>query len=198
MLDQGTLATESSAAFSCGAATFVTPSAARRADALGHCEVRRGLAALRPELFACAMRLARSRARAEDLVQTAMLRAIRFEAQFRAGTNLRAWAFQVLRSVFLTECRKQKRERRACERMTLQARVAESFEPKEPMRSLSVSAERALAGLPSHYRRVVELVDLEELGYREAARRLEVPLGTVMSRLHRGRRLLAEKLPAAP
>lgn len=165
-------------------------------------EVRRGLEALRPELFARALRLSRSRAHAEDIVQDTMLRALRFEDQFRRGTNLRAWLGQVLMSVFLTDCRRGKRERRALDHLTRDPCAWTKNDPPAPMKGLSAVPLRALAGLPETFRRAVELVDLEELSYRDAAARLGVPVGTVMSRLHRGRKLLAATLaspaPAAP
>ncbi|MSP25358.1 MAG: RNA polymerase sigma factor [Myxococcales bacterium] len=157
-------------------------------------EVRRGLPALRPLLFARALKLSRSRARAEDLVQETMLRALRFEAQFHADTNLRAWLGQVLMRVFLSDCRNHSRERRRNERVLFESPVHIATEVREPMRSLPNSLARALASLPVGHRRAIELVDLEEHGYRAAAEHLGVPIGTVMSRLHRGRKLLALRL----
>ncbi len=162
-------------------------------------DVRSGLAALRPALFARALRLSRSRARAEDIVQDTMLRALRFEDQFMNGTNLRAWVGQVLMSVFLTECRRQKRERRALDNLTRDPCAWTQADAPVAMRALSATPTHALAGLPESYRSAVQLVDLQDLSYREAADRLGVPVGTIMSRLHRGRKLLAATLaPIAP
>ncbi len=161
-------------------------------------DVRRGLEALRPELFARALRLSRSRAQAEDIVQDTMLRALRFEDQFMSGTNLRAWVGQVLMSVFLTECRRQKRERRALDTLTRDPCAWTQADAPVAMRALSATPTQALAALPESYRAAVQLVDLQDLSYREAADRLGVPVGTIMSRLHRGRKLLAVALaPAA-
>jgi RNA polymerase sigma-70 factor, ECF subfamily len=157
-------------------------------------EVRDGLAALRPDLYARAIRLTRSPALADDVVQETMLRALRFEKQYRAGTNLRAWVGQVLMSVFLTNCRRKKRERRAMDRLHCDPAAWPKKDTRTCMQSLSARPAEALASLPEGYRKAVQLVDIQELSYREAANRLEVPVGTIMSRLHRGRKMLAAQL----
>ena len=165
--------------------------AARRETAL-----RRGLADLAPELFGRALRMTRSPAAAEDLVQDTVERAIRFEGQYQHGTNLRAWVYQILFSVFVTKCRRGRRERNALDVLsndpcawTMPDRAAE-------MHALSPPVARALDSLPRGFRDAVILVDLEEMSYKDAADRLGVPVGTVMSRLHRGRTMLAETMRA--
>jgi RNA polymerase sigma-70 factor (ECF subfamily) len=161
-------------------------------------EVRLGLAGLRSELYARALRLTRSRAHAEDVVQETMVRALRFEDQYRAGTNLRAWLGQVLVSVFLTQCRKNRRERRALDALGADPCAWTNHDAPAAMNVLSHRSAQALARLPEGYRVAVQLVDVQELSYREAADRLAVPVGTIMSRLHRGRKMLASDLaPAA-
>ena len=157
-------------------------------------ELRRELAGLRPELYARALRMARSPSRAEDLVQDTFVRALRFEQQYRPGTNLRAWVGQILRTVFLSHCRRQKREKRALDNLHRDPCSWVSSDAPSVMKSLSPKPARALASLSDGYRQVVHLVDLDGLSYREAAERLNVPVGTVMSRLHRARRLLATLL----
>ncbi len=157
-------------------------------------EVRRGLAALRPELYARALRLARCPAQADDIVQEAMLRALRFEDQYRAGTNLRAWVGQVLMSVFLTQCRRKKRERNALDGLTRDPVAWPKKDPAVVMTQLTSRPARAVQSLPESYRVAVVLVDIQGLSYREAADQLAVPVGTIMSRLHRGRKLLADQL----
>jgi RNA polymerase sigma-70 factor (ECF subfamily) len=159
-------------------------------------EVRDGLAALRPDLYARALRLSRCASQADDIVQETMVRALRFAPQYRAGTNLRAWVGQVLMSVFLTQCRRQKRERRALDNLAHDPCAWIKRDAPSVMRTLSSRSARALEGLPVGYRQAVELVDLQQLSYRDAAERLAVPVGTIMSRLHRGRKLLAEQLGA--
>lgn len=168
----------------------------------GASEVRRGLGKLRPELYARALRLTRSPALADDVVQETMLRALRFETQYRPGTNLRAWVGQVLMSVFLTHCRRKKRERKALDNLHRDPCAWLKKDAKTKMNSLSARPTAALQSLPEGYRMAVQLVDIHDLSYREAAQRLEVPVGTIMSRLHRGRKMLAAELaesaPDAP
>jgi RNA polymerase sigma-70 factor (ECF subfamily) len=143
------------------------------------------------------MRYARATATAEDIVQETMARALRFEAQYRPGTNLRAWVGQILRSVFLTQCRRHRREQRALSTLHYDPCAWPHTDLPAAMGRLSPRPARALASLATGYQQVVRLVDLDGLSYREAARELDVPVGTVMSRLHRGRRLLAEMLRPA-
>jgi RNA polymerase sigma-70 factor (ECF subfamily) len=179
----------------CIQSTTATETAIPSAGAL---EVRSGLPGLRSDLYARALRLSRCPSRADDIVQETMLRALRFESQFRAGTNLRAWVGQVLMSVFLTQCRRGKRERRALDNLTRDPCAWLKKDAPAMMSTLSRRPARALAKLPESYRSAVQLVDIQELSYREAAERLEVPVGTIMSRLHRGRKMLAAQLTAEP
>ncbi len=157
-------------------------------------ELRRALAALAPDLFGRALRLARCPATAEDLVQDALERAIRFEDTYQPGTNLRAWMNQVLFSVFVTRCRRQRRERNALDVLRCDPNAWTLPDGLEVVGALSQGVARAIAALPEAFRGAVILVDLHEISYKDAAARLGVPVGTVMSRLHRGRRLLAEAL----
>jgi RNA polymerase sigma-70 factor (ECF subfamily) len=157
-------------------------------------EVRRGIVALRPELYARALRLTRSPARADDVVQETLLRALRFEDQYHAGTNLRAWVCQVLMSVFLTHCRRDKRERRALDNLTRDPCAWLKKDEPSPVRTLTRRSQIALESLPESYRAAVQLVDIAGMSYRDAAERLGVPVGTIMSRLHRGRKILAAEL----
>ena len=160
-------------------------------------EVREGLATYRADLYARALRLCRCRTRAEDLVQETCERALRFEHQFQGGTNLRAWLNQVLLRAFLTRCRGGRRERKAIERFASDPSVWPSPFSEPGRTSLLPAAERALASMPAGYRDALVLVDFEEQTYRDAAQQMGVPIGTVMSRLHRGRRHLAELLADA-
>src|SRR5262249_5629137 len=119
-------------------------------------------------------------------------RALRFEGQYEQGSNLRAWLQRILLSVFITRCRRMRRERRALENLTHDPCAWTLPEGREANQSLSPAMQRALASLPATFRQAVELVDVADLSYRDAAEIIGVPLGTVMSRLHRGRRILAE------
>lgn len=152
--------------------------------------VRSEMAALLPMLSARALRLARTRADADDLVQETMVRALRFEATFVPGTNLRAWMHQILQSVFISRMRRRVRERRALERYAHDPVLSSASTAPAPVSAVSDKVDAALRSLPDKFLKVVELVDLGDLSYREAADELGVPVGTVMSRLFRARRLL--------
>jgi RNA polymerase sigma-70 factor (ECF subfamily) len=166
----------------------------------GQKDLQGGLVALVPELRARAIRLCGDRSAADDVVQDTIERALRFGDQYVRGTNLRAWAFQILFSVFVSGWRRRRREHRAVEGLasdpcawtSLSAFVA----PDAGDGALLPSTRRKLDSLPDGFRAVVVLVDLEQRSYRDAARELGVPVGTVMSRLHRGRKLLAAQMAA--
>jgi RNA polymerase sigma-70 factor (ECF subfamily) len=131
---------------------------------------------------------------ASDLVQDTLERALRFESQYEPGSNLKAWLYRILLSVFITRCRRTRRERRAIENLTHDPCAWTSPDQPSQMKALSSPVARAVAALPPHFRQALELVDVADLSYRDAADVIGVPLGTVMSRLHRGRRLLATAL----
>ena len=162
--------------------------------------LKKGLATLMPELRGRACRLAGDPTTADDLVQDTMERALRFAAQYERGTNLRAWVYQILFSVFITRYRRTRREKNALRALMTDPcawTTPDRFAPPEAGVSLSPTAQGKLDALPETFRAVLKLVDLDELTYREAASELGVPVGTVMSRLHRGRRLLASQLQEA-
>jgi RNA polymerase sigma-70 factor (ECF subfamily) len=144
-----------------------------------------------PGLRARALKLCLNATEAQDLVQDTVERALRFESSYRPGTNLRAWVHQVLFSVFVTRCRRTRRERRALESLTTDPCAWTRHDAAPPMASLSRRVEDAIAKLPHQFGAVVRLVDLDDHSYQDAADRLGIPVGTVMSRLFRGRRLLA-------
>jgi RNA polymerase sigma-70 factor (ECF subfamily) len=162
-------------------------------------ELRSRLAAHWPDLYSRALRLSRNDAIAQDVLQDTFERALRFEDQYEPNSNLRAWLQRILLSVFVTRCRRLRREHRALEHLTHDPCSWTLPDGFAPAQALSPAVARALGSLPEPFRRAVELVDLADLSYRDAATSLGVPLGTVMSRLHRGRRMLAEALrPEAP
>jgi RNA polymerase sigma-70 factor (ECF subfamily) len=160
-------------------------------------ELRQGLVKLQPELFGRAMRMTRSRELAEDLVQDTVERAIRFQDQYKADTNLRAWVHQILFSVFVTRCRRSRLERNALAGLSGDPCSWTTPEHGPEMIELSPPVQRALDELPAGFRKAVVLVDIEEMSYKAAAEELNVPVGTVMSRLHRGRRALADAMRGA-
>lgn len=157
-------------------------------------EVRAHLTACWPELYRRALRLGRSPEVASDLVQDTIERALRFEDQYERGSNLKAWLHRILLSVFITKCRRLRRERRAVELLTHDPCAWTHPDHAPAGFALSAPVERAVADLPVHFRETLQLVDMAGLSYRDAADVIGVPLGTVMSRLHRGRRLLADAL----
>jgi RNA polymerase sigma-70 factor, ECF subfamily len=160
----------------------------------GERAVRRALVSHLPRLLGHARRLTQNAADSDDLVQATMVRALSFANTFVPGTNLGAWLHRVLESVFLSGCRQRTRERRALSALEADPNAWVQREHGPSMSELSPPVEAALSKLPPCFGEVLRLVDVEELSYRDAATRLEVPLGTVMSRLHRGRRLLARAL----
>lgn len=165
-----------------------------RARLEGGSELRRALVAMRGDLASRALRMARSSALAEDLVQDTIERAMKFESHYIPGTNVRAWVFQILFSVFITRCRRSRREKNALAWLSTDPNAWTVPQKAAPMQGLSPALEIALRELPESFRRAVELVDLGEMSYRDAADEMGVPVGTVMSRLHRGRKLLAAAL----
>jgi RNA polymerase sigma-70 factor, ECF subfamily len=150
--------------------------------------------ALAPRLLPRAVQLCHNRHDAQDLVQDTVERALRFEHHFLIGSNLRAWLNQVLFSVFVTRCRSRGRERRALDNLGNDPCAWTNADPAPLMRTLTPRLAQALASLPQPFADALLLVDLEELPYKDAAIALQVPVGTIMSRLHRGRRLLREAL----
>jgi RNA polymerase sigma-70 factor (ECF subfamily) len=153
-------------------------------------ELRSAIATTLPSLRARALRLSRSSSDADDLVQETVLRALRFESTFERGTNLRAWMHRILDSVFITRCRSRTREHRALGRFAADPTQSLESSGAPTLHSVSDCMDDALRALPPRFLRVVELVDLRDHSYREAAEELGVPVGTVMSRLFRARRML--------
>lgn len=153
-------------------------------------------------LYGMALRLTRNRAEAEDIVQEAYLRAFRGFHRFNPGSNARAWLFTIMRNVFLNRLRREGREvleldapaERGAQSATLPPPGGDNPEAEFFQTVLHGDVDRALQALPLAFREVVVLADLEGLSYREIAEVVGRPLGTVMSRLSRGRRLLRDAL----
>lgn len=154
-------------------------------------------------LYRFALRLTHNRAEAQDLVQETCLRAFRSFHRFDRGSNCRAWLFTILRHAFFNRLRRAGREtpdgdpvawESALESVTSEARAAVDPEEEFFQTVLHGDVDRALKTLPLPFREAVILVDLEGLTYKEAGEALGCPIGTVMSRLWRGRRLLRQAL----
>jgi RNA polymerase sigma-70 factor (ECF subfamily) len=155
---------------------------------------------LLPRLHIAALRLTGNPADAEDLLQETYLRAYRGFSRFQAGTNLTAWLYRILRNTFVDRCRKGRREPKTvpetwCRNGNSALRNVEASTEATVMDSIFDERLReALSSLPERYRRVVLLFDVEGFTYKEIAGIAGVPLGTVMSRLHRGRSALRERM----
>jgi RNA polymerase sigma-70 factor (ECF subfamily) len=152
-------------------------------------------------LYATAMRLTRNRADAEDLVQDTLVRALRFRDRFEPGTNLRAWLYTILHNTWRNRVRDTAREATdvdsdRIEELAARDGPAEIETPERVLLRATMDADLrdALDELPEAFHQAVWLRDVEEFSYAEIARMLDVPIGTVMSRISRGRRLLFDKL----
>jgi RNA polymerase sigma-70 factor (ECF subfamily) len=147
-------------------------------------------------LYQTALRLTHSRADAEDIVQETCVRAWKSFDRFNPGTNARAWLYTILRNVFLNHLRQKGRQPLEDDEMTWAMPVAN---PEEQFFQsvLHGDIDRALKTLPLMFREAVVLADLQGLSYREIAEVLACPVGTVMSRLSRGRALLRITLAQA-
>lgn len=155
----------------------------------------------RPELRRRALRLSRCEVAADDLTQDTLERALRFRSQYRAGTNLRAWLHQVLFSVFVTRYRRLRRERAALRVLAddpASWASHERFASPEALLPVGEPIRRMLDALPPGFADVVGMVDLGGATYREASILLGIPVGTVMSRLHRARERLSAEIAAPP
>ena len=156
------------------------------------------LVGLRRELLSHASRLAGNTSQAEDIVQETLLRALRFEDHFEKGTNLRAWTHQILINVARGNGRRHQRECKALQALSNDpcswTTTASNDQPNELQTGLCPSTQRAIDRVPQPYRATLLHIDVEGLSYRDAATHLGIPIGTVMSRLNRGRKLLAKTL----
>ena len=157
-------------------------------------------------LYRTGLRMTRSEADAEDLVQETFIRAFRFREQFTPGTNLKAWLFRILTNTFINQYRRKAVRPQSTElddvdesilyrHMRDVAPASESPDPETLIVDNTVSSEvkEALEELPEKFRTTV-LLDVEGFSYKEIAETLDIPIGTVMSRLHRGRKFLQKRL----
>ena len=160
--------------------------------------VRREMAALLPRLRRFAYGLTGSIDAGDDLVQSACERALSRVHQWQAGTRLDSWMYRIMQNLWFDELRAGRRREVATEPETLDAMTGGDAESEAAMRLDLATVRRRMADLPPDQRAVLLLVSVEGLSYKEAAGILEVPIGTVMSRLARARLALARALePAA-
>ena len=150
-------------------------------------------------LYGTAMRLTRRPADAEDLVQDTYLKAFRSAGQFQRGTNLKAWLYTILHNTFRNMRRHDVRNPVDVNSETVEQAADLAGEAQSPEQlltrdTLDADLQAALDALPDNFRQAVWLRDVEEFPYADIARMLDVPIGTVMSRISRGRRLLYQRL----
>jgi RNA polymerase sigma-70 factor (ECF subfamily) len=152
-------------------------------------------------LYNTAYRMARNAEDAEDLVQETYLKAYRYYDKFEEGTNFKAWLFKILKNSFINSYRRKQQVPPQSDFADIEdafeSRIGDQVRPPAPSPEEEVLAEvldedvqRALERLPADYRMALVLSDLEDFSYKEIADILEVPVGTVMSRLYRGRKAL--------
>ena len=162
---------------------------------------------LMASLYSAALRMTRNPSDAEDLVQETYLKAFRAYERFEAGTNLKAWMYRILTNTYINSYRKKQRrpdetDLGDVEDLYLYRRVGGlegsilGRSAEDELMDLFGEAEvkEALEALPEHYRLPVLLADVEGFAYKEIAEILDIPIGTVMSRLHRGRKQLQKRL----
>jgi RNA polymerase sigma-70 factor (ECF subfamily) len=160
-----------------------------------------------PQLFATALRMTRNRADAEDLVQETFLKGWRAFDSYQQGTNLRAWLFRIMTNTFINKYNSQQRRPQETElddveelflfrRMGAfdQSKMNQSAEDQMLELFTDDEVKNAIESLPETFRIPVLLSDVEGFSYKEIAEMIEVPIGTVMSRLHRGRKAMQKML----
>src|SRR2546422_2108462 len=158
-------------------------------------------------LYTAALRMTRNPADAEDLVQETYLKAYRGFGGFEEGTNLKAWLYRILTNTFINTYRAKKRRPDESDIEDVEdlylyrrlggleaAQVGRSAEEEVLEHITDAEVKEAIESLPEQFRMAVLLADVEGFAYKEIAEILDIPIGTVMSRLHRGRKLLQKRL----
>jgi len=159
----------------------------------------------REQLYKSALRMTRSVEDAEDLIQETYLKAYKYYARFSEGTNFKAWLFKIMKNTFINSYRKKKLQPPKVDFDDIQEGLEETMvteahasldDPENWLMAVEMDHEvrEALLSLPHDYKMVVLLADLEGFAYKEIAEILAVPVGTIMSRLYRGRRMLERAL----
>ena len=156
-------------------------------------------------LYGAALRMTRDATLAEDLVQETFMRAFRFWHRFQQGTNIKAWLLRIQTNIFINKYRKRQKERAVFDsrqvddllpRLAVEEQRYLPPETRDEFLKQIIGDEvlRALDELPFEFRMTILLADMHDLSYKEIAEVLDCPVGTVMSRLHRARKLLQARL----
>jgi len=156
-------------------------------------------------LYSSALRMTRNPADAEDLVQNTLMKAFHKREQFETGTRRKAWLFKIMTNTFINDYHKGRRERDVFNRDLdfgeIEGRFLDEWNQSDfgvlklsLTDQMSDEVKAAFENLPENYRMVIELSDLRDFSYAEIAEILDIPIGTVMSRLNRGRKFLQEAL----
>ena len=164
-----------------------------------------GVLPYRDQLYKSALRMTRSVDDAEDLIQETYLKAFKYYERFSEGTNFKAWLFKIMKNTFINSYRKKKLQppkvdfddvQEGLEETLMEKSQATLIDPESWLMSVEMDHEvrESLLSLPHDYKMVVLLADLEGFAYKEIADILAVPVGTVMSRLYRGRRMMEKAL----
>ena len=169
------------------------------------CDFTTGELPYRDQLYKSALRMTRSVEDAEDLIQETYLKAYKYYARFSEGTNFKAWLFKIMKNTFINSYRKKKLQppkvdfddvQEGLEETLMDKAQSTLIDPESWLMAIEMDHEvrESLLSLPHDYKMVVLLADLEGFAYKEIADILAVPVGTVMSRLYRGRRMLEKAL----
>jgi RNA polymerase sigma-70 factor (ECF subfamily) len=183
----------------------MSPQTTAENEAALRARFERDVLPLLSSLYGAALRMTRNPADAEDLVQETYLRAYRGFAGFQEGTNLKAWLYRILTNSYINIYRKRQREPQTVDGPDdidewylfdrLGSRNVEGSAEEEVLERIpDEDVKRALESLPENFRMPVMLADVEGFSYKEIAEIMDTPIGTVMSRLHRGRKALEKAL----
>lgn len=156
-------------------------------------------------LYAVALRLTRNATEAQDLTQSTILKALRFHDKFKKGTYIKAWLMTIMRNTFINEYRRKVRRPTMVELTGAEPAPSTALDPEvvyspkgrdfeDMLELLDDPVKDAILQLPDEFRLAVIMADMEDKSYKEIAEVMKCPLGTVMSRLYRGRKLLRESL----
>lgn len=148
------------------------------------------------ELHSVALRLTKNADDADDLVQDTYLKAYRFFHKFQKGTNIKAWLYKIMIRLFYAKYKKNKLEVLRIEPIQDDSIISLDVDPENAYieKLIDENVIAAIDRLPQHFKTIILLADIEELSYQEISTILKVPIGTIMSRLHRARKRLALEL----